>query len=88
MYIYWGSEKYSEKKGDSVETDFRGTTFFFLLKADFGYCQKKKYKEFAWKDPKFAFVIGGIPLVAGPLERGSTLVFSHVSLSISSDQNF
>ena len=32
-----------------------------------------------WKDHEFVFVIGGIPMLVGPLERGFNRVFCLIS---------
>ena len=52
---------------------FQGTNNFILLQADFCYCQQRKKRKLSFRDYEFLSVIGGILLVAGPLERGSTV---------------
>ena len=44
----------------------------------------KDVKEINLKRPIFASVIGGIPLVAGPLERGSTVFYIDITVLLSS----
>ena len=48
-------------------TGSQGTKKFHLLLADFRYCQYRKLKEMAWRDQGLAFVIGGFPLLSGPV---------------------
>ena len=48
-------------------TGSQGTYKFYLLLADFRYCQYRKLKEMTWRDQGLAFVIGGFPLSLGPV---------------------
>ena len=64
-------------------TDFRGPTICFCYRQTFVIVNKGT-KKLGCRDHEFASVIGGILLVAGPLERGST-VLSFVSSKCISD---
>ena len=55
-------------------TGRQGTNKFLLLLADFRYCQNRKLKEMTLRDQSLAFVIGGVPLLLGPVLRGLTVV--------------
>ena len=54
-------------------TGRQGTNKFHLLLADFRYCQYRKLKEMTWWNQGLAFVIGGFPLLLGPVSRGLTV---------------
>ena len=54
-------------------TGSQGTNKFHLLLADFCYCQHRKLKEMTLRDQGLAFVIGGFPLLLGPVLRDLTV---------------
>ena len=54
-------------------TGCQGTNKFPLLLADFRYCHYRKLKEMTSRDQGLAFVIGGLPLLLGPVLRGLTV---------------
>ena len=55
------------------KTGREGTNKFHLLLADFRYCQYRKLKEMSWRDQGLVFIIGGFPLLFGPVLRGLTV---------------
>ena len=62
---------------DTVEprcNRFQGNNNFFLLLADFCYYQKRKLKKLTRRDYNLVSVISEIPLVAGQLEQGLTVL--------------
>ena len=54
-------------------TGCQGTNKFHPLLADFHYCQYRKSKEITSRDQGLAFLIGGFPLLLGPVLRGLTV---------------
>ena len=60
-------------------TDFRGPTIFFCYKRT-SFIDNKGNKKLTLKNHELTSVIGGIPLVAGPLERGLTVLRFGLSL--------
>ena len=53
-------------------TDLKGPTISVLF-TDFCYCQYMKLTNILSRDLKTSFIIGGIPLLAGPVKRGATV---------------
>ena len=72
----WGHMAQNENMNTVTprNTGRQRTNQFHLLLADFCYCQYRKLKEMTWRDNGLAFVIGGFPLLLGPVLRGLTVI--------------
>ena len=68
FYIPWNRKK--QNKLITVtrrNTGCQGSNKFHLLLVDFRYRQYRKLKEMSGRDQGLAFIIGGFPLLLGPV---------------------